>query len=79
MENKAHTELSANKSRKFGKREDRKKTPNGQNLLTAVRNSTNEKVRIRKRNLNSSGLIVTMPKLSKRTKLNSLKCVRTTS
>ena len=30
MENKAHTELSANKSRKFGKREDRKKTPNGQ-------------------------------------------------
>lgn len=30
MENKAHTQLSVNKSRKFGKREDRKKTPNGQ-------------------------------------------------
>lgn len=32
MENKAHAQLSANKSRKFGKREDRKKTPNGQKL-----------------------------------------------
>ena len=31
MENKAHEQLSANKSRKFGKREDRKKPQNGQN------------------------------------------------
>lgn len=30
MENKAHEQLSANKSRKFGKREDRKKPQNGQ-------------------------------------------------
>lgn len=32
MENKAHEQLSANKSRKFGKREDRKKSANGQKL-----------------------------------------------